>query len=102
MSDQTAHPKLTYRDFRIELTESKDAPGAYLARAVEIPDHDPMRSDEAEPIPYKAGDLDNAIARLEARALKANKFIAFGVTLGNLLFPGKVGQLFRSSLDRTR
>jgi hypothetical protein len=102
MSDQAALQKLTYRDLRIEYTESKEAPGCYLARAVEVPDHDPMRSDEAEPVPYKDGDLDDSISRLEARALRATKFITFGETLGRLLLPGKIGQLFQSSLDRLK
>ncbi len=102
MSEQILSQKLKYRDFRIEITEPKDAPGTYLSRAVEVPDHDPMRSDEAEPVPYKEGDLDDSIARLESRMLKANKLIPFGETLGNLLLPGKLGQLFQSSLDRLK
>ena len=77
MSDQILSQKLKYRDFRIEITEPKDAPGTYLSRAVEVPDHDPMRSDEAEPVPYKEGDLDDSIARLESRMLKANRLIPF-------------------------
>jgi hypothetical protein len=102
MFDQSLPPKITYRDFRIEFTEPKDSPGTYQVRAVEIPDHDPMRSDEAEPVPFTAGELDKSIARLERRRLKTDDLIAFGEALGNLLLPGKIGQLFRSSLDRLK
>lgn len=100
MSDQPLPQKLTYRDFRIEFTEPKNSPGTYLARAVEVPDHDPMRSDEAEKLPFTAGDLDKSISRLERRRIKADDLIAFGETLGKLLLAGKIGQLFQSSLER--
>ena len=89
---------LTYKDFKIELTDLDDAQSTFKLRVLELPGHDGMRAEETELVTLDRAAINEFVSRLEQRTLKSGKFLEFGKILGQMLLPGKALDLFNMAI----
>jgi CHAT domain len=95
-----ATPKLRYRDLTVEMTDLRE--DTFSVRVIgETPDGREMRADEVER-PRFESDLNQLIGKLARRRTTQQELILLGQKLGELLLPGKVRELYLSSLAEIR
>jgi CHAT domain len=94
-----AHKPLTYRDFNLEMSDLKDD-GMFTVRVLGRAPGGEMRADEAEHPTYKPDEFKTLQARLERSRINLDLLKDLGAKLAALLLPGRVGELFKNSLQQ--
>lgn len=94
--------KLIYRDLELELT-GPTGPGSHRVRVLgRAPDGSEMRADQAEVAAFATEDFLPLVDKLQRRRASTDELMTLGEHLAGLLLPGRVGEIYRSSLAQLR